>query len=77
MLLFIGKFILLFLFCTLVYYLFKVVYYNVGKKVALNASEGTKANWVANVLIKNGTKLTDGDYFMVAVVTTLWLMIHL
>ncbi|MGV7097616.1 hypothetical protein ACWA16_01385 [Bacillus subtilis] len=76
MLLFIGKFILLYIFCSFAYYLFKVAYYNIGKKLALSTSEGTKANWVANVFIKNGTKLTDGDYFMVAIVSALWLLLR-
>ncbi|MCC9265486.1 hypothetical protein [Bacillus velezensis] len=64
---------LLFLFCTMAYYLFKVVYYNIGKNIALKTPEGTKTNRTARMFVKNGTKLNDGDYFMNAVVTALWL----
>lgn len=73
MILFIGKFMLLFLFCSLAYYLFKIVYYNIGKNIALKTPKGTKTNRTALVFVKNGTKLKDGGYFMIAVVTALWL----
>ncbi|MGG0916415.1 hypothetical protein ABE147_18020 [Bacillus velezensis] len=73
MILFIGKFILLFLLCSLAYYLFKIVYYNIGKNIALKTPEGTKTNRMGHVFVKNGTTLNEGDYFMIAVVTALWL----
>ncbi|AMR49248.1 MULTISPECIES: hypothetical protein [Bacillus amyloliquefaciens group] len=76
MILFIGKFMLLFLFCSLAYYLFKIVYYNIGKNIALKTPEGTKTNRTALVFVKNGTTLNEGDYFMIAVVTALWLFLR-
>ncbi|APA01439.1 MULTISPECIES: hypothetical protein [Bacillus] len=76
MILFIGKFMLLFLFCSLAYYLFKIVYYNIGKNIALKTPKGTKTNRTALVFVKNGTTLNDGDYLMIAVVTALWLFLR-
>lgn len=77
MILFIGKFMLLFLLCSLAYYLFKIVYYNIGKNIArLKSPKGQSTNRTALVFVKNGTTLKDGDYFMIAVVTALWLFLR-
>ncbi|WP_326150518.1 hypothetical protein [Bacillus velezensis] len=76
MILFIGKFMLLFLLCSLAYYLFKIVYYNIGKNIALKTPKGTKTNRTAHVFVKNGTTLNEGDYFMIAFVTALWLFLR-
>ncbi|AQT86111.1 hypothetical protein ERICIV_01421 [Paenibacillus larvae subsp. larvae] len=59
------KFVFLYTICTLVYFLFKVSYYSIGKKYIKKTSKGSLVNWALKVFIKNGTKLDQSDYFTV------------
>lgn len=72
MLIFFCKFILLFLLCSVAFSLFKVLYYNIGKKFVTKTVDGTKLNWALNVFVKNGTKMDSSDYFIMAVLAALF-----
>ncbi|MDU0070019.1 MULTISPECIES: hypothetical protein [Bacillus] len=72
MLLFFGKFILLYLLCSVAFAFFKVMYYNIGKKFVTKTVDGTKLNWALNVFVKNGTKMDSSDYFIMAVLAALF-----
>ncbi|AJO18267.1 hypothetical protein VJC19_07630 [Bacillus paralicheniformis] len=67
MLLFFGKFILFYLFGTIAFALFKVMYYSISKKLITKTADGTKLNWALNVFVKNGKKLDSNDYFVMGV----------
>ena len=71
MLLFFGKFILFYLFGTIAFALFKVMYYSISKKLITKTADGTKLNWALNVFVKNGTKMDSSDYFIMAVLAAL------
>lgn len=72
MLIFFGKFVLLYFFCSVGFSIFKVMYYIIGKNLVKKTAEGTKMNWAMNVLVKNGTKMDGDDYFMMAVLAGLF-----
>ncbi|KAA6453193.1 hypothetical protein [Bacillus swezeyi] len=67
MLLFFGKFILFYLFGSVAFALFKVMYYNISKKFVTKTADGTKLNWTLNVFVKNGKKMDSNDYFVMGV----------
>ncbi|MCY9290760.1 hypothetical protein MOF05_20620 [Bacillus haynesii] len=71
MLLFLGKFVLFYLFCSVAFAIFKVMYYNISKKFVSKTVDGTKLNWALNVFVKNGTKMDSSDYFIMAVLAAL------
>jgi hypothetical protein len=72
MLLFFGKFILLYLFLSIAFALFKVLYYNIGKKFVSKTADGTILHWALSVFVKNGTKMDSNDYFVMAVLAALF-----
>ncbi|MED3623153.1 hypothetical protein [Neobacillus thermocopriae] len=74
MLNFFGKFILLFLLCSVAFSLFKVLYYNIGKKFVTKTVDETKLNWALIIFVKNGTKMDCSDYFIMAVLATLFIL---
>ena len=52
MLLFFAKFVLFYVFCSVAFALFKVMYYNISKKWVTKTAEGTKLNWALNVFLR-------------------------
>ena len=65
MLLFFGKFISFYLFCTIAFSLYKVMYYNTSKKLITKTTDGTKLHWFLNIFVKDGKKLDSDDYFLI------------
>lgn len=71
------KFMILYTVCTLVYLLFKMAYYSIGRRYVTKTSEGSFVNRALKVFIRNGTKLDQDDYFTIGVFVILIIVLKI